>query len=243
MSQNIYDDPGFFAGYAQLPRSLQGLEGAPEWASIRRMLPTLAGARIVDLGCGYGWFCRWARAQGAAAVLGLDLSEKMLARAAALTDDPAITYRRADLEAPDLPANAFDLAYSSLALHYIVDLPGLFAAVARALVPGGRFVASVEHPLLTAPSVQGWMTMADGRTVWPIDSYLLEGPRVTDWLAEGVVKQHRTAATYFRLLRDAGFTLTHLEEWQPDDAQVATQPALAQERQRPTFMLWAAQRA
>ncbi len=29
MSQNIYDDPHFFAGYATLDRSVKGLDGAP----------------------------------------------------------------------------------------------------------------------------------------------------------------------------------------------------------------------
>ncbi len=41
---------------------------------------------------------------------------------------------------------------------------------------------------------------------------------------------------------EAGFTLTHLEEWGPSDAQVEGDPSLAQERQRPTFMLFAAER-
>jgi SAM-dependent methyltransferase len=39
----------------------------------------------VDIGCGFGWFCRWARRQGAATVPGIDVSEKMLARAGATT--------------------------------------------------------------------------------------------------------------------------------------------------------------
>jgi len=64
MSQNIYDNPGFFEGYAQLPRSQQGLAGAPEWPALQAMLPTLAGKRVLDLGCGYGWFCRAARDLG-----------------------------------------------------------------------------------------------------------------------------------------------------------------------------------
>ena len=34
--------------------------------SLRAMLPPLAGRRVVDLGCGFGWFCRWAAGQGAA---------------------------------------------------------------------------------------------------------------------------------------------------------------------------------
>ena len=39
MAQNIYDNPAFFEGYAQLPRSVQGLDGAPEWPALRAMLP------------------------------------------------------------------------------------------------------------------------------------------------------------------------------------------------------------
>ena len=48
MSQNIYDDPDFFAGYATLDRSIKGLDGAPEWPAIQQMLPALAGLRVVD---------------------------------------------------------------------------------------------------------------------------------------------------------------------------------------------------
>ena len=77
MAQNIYDTPEFFEGYSQLPRSARGLEGAPEWPAIRALLPELRGKRIVDLGCGFGWFARWAMTQGAAGVLGVDLSENM----------------------------------------------------------------------------------------------------------------------------------------------------------------------
>ncbi|MCW0319945.1 hypothetical protein NB714_000806 [Pantoea dispersa] len=97
MSQNIYDNPDFFAGYATLPRSVNGLDGAPEWPALRAMLPELRDQRVLDLGCGYGWFCRYAQQQGAREVLGLDVSEKMLAQAAAMTDRPGITYQRADL--------------------------------------------------------------------------------------------------------------------------------------------------
>jgi SAM-dependent methyltransferase len=90
VTQNIYDDPGFFAGYSKLLRSREGLDGAPEWPSLKSMLPGLYGARVVDLGCGFGWFCRFAREAGAAEVLGLDVSANMLARARETTADPAI---------------------------------------------------------------------------------------------------------------------------------------------------------
>lgn len=77
MAQNIYDDPSFFAAYACLPRSKHGLDAAPEWAALRAMLPPLAGLRVLDLGCGFGWFTRWAAQSQAASVHALDLSEKV----------------------------------------------------------------------------------------------------------------------------------------------------------------------
>ncbi|MCC7045273.1 MAG: class I SAM-dependent methyltransferase [Alphaproteobacteria bacterium] len=242
MTQNIYDDPAFFAGYSKLPRSVEGLDAAPEWPVLRAMLPPMGGLSVVDLGCGYGWFCRWARGQGAARVLGLDVSEKMLARAQADTHDAAIAYARADMERLDLPASSFGLAYSSLALHYIADLAGLMAVVRRALVPGGSLVFSVEHPIYTAPAEPKWTGAADGRKTWPVDRYLDEGARSTDWLAKGVIKQHRTMATYVNTLLGLGFTLSRLEEWGPTPAQIAAHPEWACERQRPPFLLVAARR-
>ncbi len=242
MTQNIYDDPEFFAGYSRLPRSREGLDGAPEWPALRAMLPPLRGCRALDLGCGFGWFCRWARQRGAAQVLGIDVSEKMLARARAATADPAIVYRRADLEALDLPVAAFDLAYSSLALHYVDHLAALIGRVGRALAPAGSLVFSVEHPIFTAPTRPGWSADAGGRRTWPVDAYLDEGPRSTDWLTRGVEKQHRTLATYLNLLIGCGFAIAHIEEWGPTDEQIRAQPSLADERQRPPFLLVAAKR-
>ena len=242
MTQNIYDNPEFFAGYSRLGRSVEGLEGAPEWPALSALLPELRGRKAVDLGCGFGWFCRWAREQGAAEVLGIDVSENMLVRARADTADAAITYLRADMERVELPEAAFDVAYSSLALHYIENLERLLANVHRALVPGGYLVFSAEHPIFTAPAHPGWMVDADGRKRWPVDSYLCEGPRRTDWLAKGVIKQHRTLGTYLNLLLRLGFALTHVEEWGPTDEQIAVRPCLAEERQRPMFLLVAARR-
>jgi SAM-dependent methyltransferase len=242
MTQNIYDDDTFFAAYSRLRRSVEGLDGAPEWPNLRALLPDLTGRAVLDLGCGFGWFCRWAREAGAVRVLGLDVSENMLARSRATTDDPAITYARADLESLDLPAGSFDVAYSSLALHYIRNLAGMLAMVHGALVPGGVLVFSAEHPIFTAPSAPGFVEGGNGRRFWPLDDYLAEGPRRTDWLAEGVIKQHRTIGTYVSLLLDAGFSLTHLEEWGPSVEQIAAQPAWAAERDRPPFLLVAARR-
>jgi SAM-dependent methyltransferase len=243
MTSNIYDRADFFEGYSRLGRSVEGLSGAAEWPALRAMLPDINGLRVVDLGCGFGWFCRWARERGAAQVAGFDLSENMLARARATTPDSAISYEIADLEALELPIARFDLAFSSLALHYIKDAARLFGTIHRSLVPNGRFVFSTEHPIYMAPTSPGWSVDAEGRKTWPLDGYFAEGSRTTHWLAKGVVKHHRTIATTLNLLIRSGFTIRQVEEFCPTQEQIAAKPELAQECERPMFLLVAAQRA
>ena len=242
MTRNIYDRPDFFQAYGRLPRSIQGLAGAPEWPSLQKLLPDLAGLRIVDLGCGFGWFARFAAEQGAASVLALDLSVNMLDRARAENAAPAIEYRVADLERLDLPAATFDLAYSSLAFHYVADFGRLVATLFQALRPGGQLVFTIEHPIFMASRRPGWLPTADGGRTWPVDHYAIEGERRTDWLAPGVVKQHRMLGTTLTSLIDAGFAIGRVEEWQPTDAQVAAMPTLAEELDRPMLLLVAARR-
>ncbi len=243
MAQNIYDDPDFFAGYSQFRRSREGLAGAPEWPTLRSMLPSLEGLRVLDLGCGFGWFARWAREMGAESVVGVDLSEKMLDRARALTHDPLVTYCQANIENLTLPDASFDLVYSSLALHYLEDFSAVCSTIHKLLVPSGHLVFSVEHPIYTAPSHPEWRIEADGSMIWPLDSYLLEGKRVTDWITQGVVKYHRTVSHYVNSLLEQGFHLVRLEEWGPSQEQIYEWHELAGELHRPPFLLIAARTA
>lgn len=242
MTQNRYDDPDFFAAYSGLARSVQGLAGAPEWSWVRPLLPPLARARVLDLGCGFGWFCRWAAEAGAERVHGIDVSERMLARAQLENSRAEITYERADLETVQLPRSSFDLAYSSLVLHYIADLDRLLGEVALALVPGGVLVVTMEHPIFTAPTTPAWLEV-EGRPVWGLDGYAREGQRIRDWLAPEVQKQHRTMSSLFASLRRAGLTLTALEEWTPSAEEVAGHPDWATDLDRPMFLILAAHRA
>lgn len=145
--------------------------------------------------------------------------------------------QKADLEKLDLPEARFDLAYSSLAFHYIEDLPGLLENIHRALVAGAKLVFSIEHPIYMAPQNPGWLIDAQGRKTWPVDSYQREGARITNWLADGVVKQHRTMGTLLNHLIAADFTIAHVREWGPTDEEVAARPELAEERERPMMLL------
>ncbi len=242
MAQNIYDTPDFFHGYSQLPRSIHGLDGAPEWPVIRALLPELGGKRIVDLGCGFGWFARWARQRGAAYVLGLDISHNMLQRAKATTEDTGIGYRIADLESLDLPAGSFELAYSSLAFHYVEDFGRLTRAVHAALVKDAHLVFNIEHPVYMAAAQPQWIVDSHGHKTWPVNGYSREGKRTTDWLASGVIKYHRTVATTLNTLIDTGFAIRRVVEFAPSAEQIAAAPQLAEELERPMMLIVKAQR-
>lgn len=242
MAQNVYDNPEFFAGYSRLPRQLRGLDGAPEWPAIKSMLPGLTGKRVADLGCGFGWASRWMREQGAARVLGIDLSQNMIARAIADTKDTAIEYQIADIETLDLPVETFDLIYSALTFHYVCDFERLADMLRNALVLGGCLVFSIEHPIFMAGNRPQWMRDAHGQKCWPVNGYAIEGERRTDWFVENVVKYHRTLGTTLNVLIGSGFELRQVFEFAPTHEQVETAPDLAEELERPMFLLVSAHR-
>ena len=244
-AQNIYDDPDFFDGYVTLDRQVHGLDGAGEWPTLRSMLPDVSGRRVVDLGCGFGWFSRWAEEHGAASVLGVDISTKMLERARSDTAGGTVDYRRADLDLLDLAPGAHDVVFSSLTLHYVRDLRRLVSVIAGSLTPGGSLVFSVEHPIYSAPTTQAFETSDAGDRVWPLDNYLVEGERVTDWFVDGVIKQHRTVATYVNTVIECGLVVNRIDEFgMTADAADAGGDAggdggseRADDRHRPWFLL------
>ena len=241
MKQNKYDDPGFFANYSQMARSINGLDAAGEWHAFRELLPELHSKNVLDLGCGFGWHCRYAREQQAQLVIGVDISEKMIARARESTNDPAIEYRQLAIEDINFSAREFDVVLSSLALHYLKDFNSICRKVYHCLVMEGIFVLSVEHPIFTALAAQNWYYSQLGeRLHWHVDRYQEEGPRLARFLDHDVVKYHRTVATYLNTLIDAGFTINKIAEPQPPQQMLDEHPEMRDETRRPMFLLIAA---
>lgn len=234
---NVYDQTEFFAGYKALRQGDTGLNGALEVPAMRRLLPPLAGKTVVDLGCGFGEFARFAREQGARFVLAVDQSGRMLDEARSLTNDPGIRFVHAAMETFEVNPGSCDLVTSSLALHYVEDLEGVARRVWAALRPRGVFIFSVEHPVCTANPV-GWLQDGEGRRAqWPLDCYQDEGPRDTRWFVEGVRKYHRTVETYVTTLLSAGFLLEALVEPTPTPAALSVRPDLKDDLRRPPVLL------
>lgn len=106
-------------------------------ANILEWLDPKPGEEILDLGCGDGVLTKQI-AQRGANVLGVDASAEMVEAAqkryvpAKVMDATQMMFQR-----------RFDAVFSNAVLHWIHDQPALLRGVARALKPGGRFVAEM----------------------------------------------------------------------------------------------------
>ena len=189
MQQNQYDDP--------VLRQLQPDAAFGWWLRERRRLarfpcpaPGPPRQTLLDLGCGFGWHCRYARGRE------LDGSWEWIFRRRCWRGrsgyrGPSDRVSASGHRRTRIPAGQFDVVMSSLALHYV----GRFDIVCRNVLVGSRrrvpSFFSVEHPVFTAIAAQQWcLGPAGERSHWPIDDYR-EGARHTKWMADDVIKSHR----------------------------------------------------
>ena len=227
---NQYDNPEFFEAYARMTRSQYGLEGAGEWHQLQPLFPELNGKTVLDLGCGYGWHCKYAAQQGAESVLGLDQSARMIGEARKRNAAEGVTYQICDLLEYDYPADTYDLVISNLVLHYIADLDAVYRRVFQTLKSDGVFLFNIEHPTFTAGVNQQFS--ADG--IWPITDYYCPGERETDFLGRSVIKQHHTLTQILMGLIRAGFSLEAMEEATPP---MEWRDQMPEEMRRPMMLL------
>lgn len=76
--QNIYDNEIFYEGYKKIRDNENNANNLFEIPALTSLLPELKDKRILDLGCGFGEHCIMFIEKGAASVVGIDISEKML---------------------------------------------------------------------------------------------------------------------------------------------------------------------
>lgn len=238
MKENKYDDINFFNVYKQMARSVKGLEGAGEWHELKKMFPDFRGKHVLDLGCGFGWHCRYAQEHGAESVIGIDLSENMLNQAKAMTKSTIIQYIKQPIEEIDYAEKTFDVVISSLAFHYIETFSRVCEKVNKCLREGGEFIFSVEHPVFTADGPQDWTYDEEGKRMhWPVDYYFYEGARKAQFLGAEMVKYHRTVTTYINDLIGAGFEIMKVVEPQPEPSLLKDNKEMQDELRRPMMLI------
>lgn len=239
-SQNIYDDPVFFEGYQALRAQPKNYNLLLEQPAMSDRLPDVKGKCVLDLGCGAGGNCLDFIQFGAKRVLGVDISEKMLAAAAKYAAEPGIEYRRMDIADVGLLKEQFDVVYSSLAFHYVKDFKRLITGIYDRLNPGGTLLFSQEHPIITA-TLNGeghYNRDAAGKPVsYTFSNYNQPGKRVFSWFVDGVENYHRTLGEIITTVAKAGFVIEEVYETAPQPWAVEIYPKLDQEWLKPNFLL------
>lgn len=198
------------------------------------------GLAILDLGCGNGYLTRrWAR-EGAARSVGVDASRPTIALARG-RERRRITgaefFVRESSRLSGLARASFDLVVSNMALMDIRSAAGTLREVARVLRTEGRFVFSLCHPCFDLDERSAWVVERvrerNGHwhdLVWrKMRAYREErSVQVPWWISERetgfTTSYHRTLTSYSRLLRDAGFAITRLEEPSPLPEAIRSSP-------------------
>ena len=239
--QNIFDNETFFENYQKLREREVNANNLFEIPERLKMLPDVKGLKILDLGCGSGEECVEYIKMGAKAVVGVDISEKMLEVAKEKNSDPAITYLCMPMEDIGSIEGEFDLAVSSLALHYIEDFKGVVKNVGRLLKKGGEFIFSQEHPMVTCHSGTAgsrWTRDENGKKIHVnISNYGKEGERETSWFVDNVKIYHRMFSTVINDLAEGGFAVERLAEPLPSDELLEKYPEYYDLFHKPDFLL------
>jgi SAM-dependent methyltransferase len=209
-----------FQAAAQLP--IDVVYGTHVAETQLQLIGPVAGKHVLEVCCG-GAQCGIAFAKQGAIVTGVDIAAAQLAFARELAAQHHVAIDLYQCDAADLDpiaSESQDLAFSSIAFHYVDDLLSCFKEVYRVLRRGGLFVWSVGHP---------YIAMIDPATLTPTRSYfdtgkVVMGSEVSDEIGFAFAENRRTVSDYVNILLEAGFLIERLLEpdirpVDPDDPQ------------------------
>lgn len=168
----------------------------------------VAGARVLELGCGTGKNSEWLAAQ-AADLVALDFSAGMLAVARRRVSSPNARFVEHDItRAWPVADGVIDVVVGNLVLEHVRDLAPIYSEAARVLTPGGRLFLCELHPHRQLRGGQAHFVDVETNEVVSVSAF-----------------QH-SVSEYVTGALDAGFTLRALGEWLEDDAPVEAPPRL-----------------
>ena len=216
-ASSYYAEHGGFLGDSDFVWGPEGLREADA-----RLLGTLPGRRVLEIGAGAAQCSRWVATQGAD-VVASDLSMGMLRQGRAINTtvtDPreCVPLLQCDGLALPFADSRFDVVFTAYGVvPFVADSAHLMREVCRVLAPGGRFVFSTTHPLRwTLPDDPGELGLVVQFSYFDRSAYVEQD-------AQGgatYVEHHRTVGDRVREAVAAGLTVVDLvePEWPEDNA-------------------------
>lgn len=173
------------------------------------LLPEVQGKRVLDAGCGSGFYAEWLLDRGAE-VVAFDANEKMVAFTRARVGDRAQVVQ-ADLGEPldFLEDAAFDIVLSPLTMDYVEDWRSTFAEFHRVLKAGGHLIFSMEHPYAKYGDHRETSTYFETERVEYVWTGFGQAVRVPSY--------RRPLSEVLNPLIEAGFTLERIVEPLPTE--------------------------
>ncbi len=176
-------------------------------AIVSKRFAKLSQEKILDLGCGYGWYTDYLSSVGGTAI-GVDGSRKMIDICKSLY--PNLCFDVVDIEKP-LPFenNSFDIVFCNQVLMDIRDIDTVLKEVYRILKSGGIFYFSVVHPAFYDCN---WEKDKTGfRKNKIMSRYLTEYSFNNEFWGE-TTHFHRSISKYINTVISRGFSLKYLDE-------------------------------
>jgi SAM-dependent methyltransferase len=236
----FYDDPAVFETYLSRHSDSLGASETLEKPVLSDLIGEMKGLRVLDLGCGDARIGREALQKGSRSYIGIEGSQNMVQLAQEMLAGTSGIVYQARIEDWSYPQEQFDLVISRLALHYLEEVGGIFQKVYQTLIPGGRFIFSIEHPVITS-SDRAWQK-GGLRQEWLVDNYFETGARTTSWMGGEVIKYHRTIEDYFMGLRGAGFLVDAVRESRPQPEMFPDKENYRRRMRIPLMLFFSARR-
>jgi ubiquinone/menaquinone biosynthesis C-methylase UbiE len=206
------------------------------------LIGNIRGKKVLDAGCGGGFYALWLSEKGAK-VLGIDGSEEMvkIAKEKASRKKLNVKFLIGDVTDLRIEDGVFDLVLSTLVLMEFKELDKTISELVRVTRNRGDIVVSVQHPMLTAGD---WERESGQKLFRKLDCYFLERELEVVWENEKKDRvtfkyYHRPLQAYIEPFLRRGCVLTSLVEPYPYDVYKTMNPREYEDTKRiPHFIVF-----
>lgn len=202
------------------------------------------GKKIVEVGCGEGYFSRlFAEAGGE--VDASDISLELIASAKRKGGERLRYFTTPADKLPFAEAERYDTAVAVLTLQNMESLAPVMREIARVLKPKGKFVFVLNHPTFRIPKESSWVyDDASKKQYRRVDAYMTSS-KVAIAMHPGMGSAgadtfsfHHSLQEYSKILSNNGFAIARIEEWISHKVSGSGPRKEAEDRARREFPLF-----